>query len=157
MSMDDGCSMVSSYEIKARLRAAMEAEHITFENLCLQSDLTESQILRAINCDPPQVTEHQHVLGKICLVLGRDLSWLLTGTDSQNPSFRETLAERVNRLVWEYVYKMRLPLAEGRRLADHAKLRVANLQCNTAHGAYRTGVPRTWRDVAQMHNRMKQR
>lgn len=150
MSFDDGDNGTAfNYELKARVRAAIDAEGFLWNEFVAAVGHSSERIVEAVNAGVTHSYDHVEVLSKIAVVLGRDLSWLLTGSNDAECQFKETLRERVARLVWEYIYKAELPRSHWRVLLKRIDALVLALNCTTERAAYRLGVPQTWKDVGQ--------
>ncbi len=156
MSMDHGDSGVDfDYALRARLRVAMQTEGLTWSELCREAGLKESDAERAVTLGSDGLPQNLEILQRLSIALGRDLNWLATGVSSGPNGFRQPLLERVRQLVWEYIYKSNIPKLERKPLLTAVDKLIQNLPCSTERAAYRLGVPRTWKDVAVFHERLR--
>lgn len=138
------------YQIRARLRAAMAEERIGWSDLCTRAGVSEAAALRAVQAGSSGLPATMPILQRLSWALGRELDWIVAGAGDGGSQFRISLSEKVLKLVWEYVYKAGIRHAEGLALAKYAKRLVGGLGCSTEQGAYRRGVPRTWKDIARL-------
>lgn len=155
MSMEDGvCTAFDNDTIKARLRAAMAEEGISWQALCASAGVASDVAQRAVEAGTDGLPQALPVFQRLSIALGRGPDWLISGSSGPESSFRETLQERVRQLVWLYVYKAPLPATEGDRLMKHYEKVFKSLTCATPQAAFRRGLPRTIRDVAYAYERM---
>ena len=155
MSYDVGNNgMAPDYEIKARLRAAMEIEGMSWSQLLVRAGVAEDEVVRAIEQGVSGLGQNQQCLARLAHALGRDLNWLLTGAAPFQPPFLQGVLERVLRLTWEYIYKLNVDKFEWNDLLERVRALVSSLKCNTMQGAYRAGIPRTWQDVGWIHRQL---
>jgi hypothetical protein len=158
MSNDHGDNgMCPDYHIKARLRAAIDAEGVPWGDLVKQSGYSESSILQAIESGTHGLPSTIPILDAIARILGRDINWLLAGNSDCVTRFKASLTERVMQLVWEYIYKNNVPKHEWDLLCKTIKRGVVELRSNTVQAAHRAGIPRTWKDVASIHSLIRSR
>ncbi len=153
MSNDEG--MPADFDlIKARVRAALDEEETTWAELCATADVSPAEALRAIEFGTYGLPQSIPTLQKLSVALGRGPDWLITGSTGGECNFRESVAERVRRLVWEFVYKAQKPTSHGRILMEYYSRMLDGLKCATPQAAFRRGLPRTWMDIARDYNRV---
>lgn len=159
MTFDDGNSgstRTSDDDFQAKIRAAMKRENIPWGELCSMAGVHPDEAHRAIVQGTYGLPGTFPVLQKICNALNRDIGWLVAGTTDAEERFKTGLAEKVTKLVWEFAYKAELTKSEGERLVRHVLSMVERLSANTLQAAHRTGIPRTWKDVAFIYERLAQ-
>lgn len=157
MSFDEGNNQSAfDYEMKARVKAAIDAEHFTWSEFVETVGYPPADIVRAVNEGAAGSSRNMHILTAIAVALGRDVNWLITGSADAECRFKESLRERVSRLVWEFIYKADVPKQDWRPLIQRIDRLLLSMNCTTERAAYRLGVPRTWKDVAFVYADMSE-
>jgi transcriptional regulator with XRE-family HTH domain len=158
MSMDEGGSTISDNDVlRARLKAAMKEEGLSFPGLCTQADVSQDIVLRAIEQGTNGFPQTLPVFQKLSIVLGRGPDWLISGNGGPDAGFVPSLRERVRRIVFEFIYKADLPNDDAQTLIAHYEKVLRELTCATPHAAFRRGLPNTLLDVARTHQRLMRR
>jgi transcriptional regulator with XRE-family HTH domain len=154
MSFDDGVTDNFDVNIKAALKAAMSEEGVTWPELCSRAGVSESEAQHAVELGTNGLPQSLPLLQRLSLSLGRDANWLLTGNDKDGVARKLSQSEQAKKVVWEYIYNAEVPRSEWALLVAQIDNIVASLTCSTPQAAFRRGLPRTWTDVAWMHQRI---
>ena len=154
MSFDEGIGdSFNQDDFKARLQSAMREEDISLHALCARAGVALTDAIRAIEYVSSSLYAHLEIFDKLARALGRDLNWLLTGVSSDS-TFSVTVRERAHQLTSEYIYRAEVPQPERKLIHQEIDRLVDSLQTHTPQAAYRRGLPRNWKDVARIHQRV---
>jgi transcriptional regulator with XRE-family HTH domain len=130
----------------------MLARGIRQAELCRLANISESQLLRAVELDSDGFPETLEILRLIATELQRDLNWLITGVGDS--PFPIPQPEQVYALVFDYFEVKPAPKSQKTAVLNYIQGKLNQLTVPTARAAYRSGIPRTVSDVARIYDEL---
>lgn len=158
MSNDDGYGSQSSREdFNAVFLAAMDERDLNWQEVCRRAQVPESVAASAVREGTYGLNRNYEVLYRLSAVLGIDFVSLISCPISADAKQRASLSMRVKKLVWEYVVKANLTVADGEFIIAAIKERVRKVPTSSLQTAHRAafGLPYNWKDVARIHQQLK--